>query len=59
MTLINEQMKSGYYEYEFNASEFSSGVYFHGIKAGDLSTRSHNGQAGQSFVETKKMIVIK
>ena len=58
-TLVNGQIKAGYYEYEFNGSEFSSGVYLYRIKASDLSASSHNGQAGQSFIETKKMIVIK
>ena len=45
-TLVNEQMKAGYYEYEFNASNFASGVYLYRIKAG-------------SFVETKKMVLMK
>ena len=45
-TLINGQMKAGYYEYEFNASQLSSGIYFYRIKAGD-------------FVETKKMMLMK
>ncbi len=45
-TLVNGQMKTGYYEYEFNASQYSSGVYLYRIKAGD-------------FVETKKMILMK
>ena len=44
--LKNEVMKPGYYEVEFNASAFSSGVYFYRIKAGD-------------FVQTKKMILLK
>lgn len=52
-------MKADYYEYEFNASQFLSEVYFYGIKASDPSISPHYGQAGQSFVETKKMIVIK
>jgi hypothetical protein len=45
-TLVDDQKKSGYYEYEFNASSLASGVYLYRIKAGD-------------FVETKKMILMK
>jgi len=45
-TLVNEQKKPGYYEYEFNASTLASGVYLYRIKAG-------------SFVETKKMALMK
>ena len=44
--LINEMMKSGYYEVELNASDFASGIYFYRIKAGD-------------FISTKKMILMK
>jgi len=58
-TLVNEQKKPGYYEYEFDGKNLASGVYIYRIKAGDPSTSSQNGQAGQSFVETKKMILIK
>jgi Secretion system C-terminal sorting domain len=35
-TLVNEQMKLGCCEYEFNASNFSSGVYLYRINAGDF-----------------------
>jgi hypothetical protein len=45
-TLVNEQKKPGYYEYEFNASTLASGVYLYRIKAGD-------------FHETKKMVLMK
>jgi hypothetical protein len=45
-TLVNEQLKPGYYEYEFNAEQFSSGVYLYKIIAGN-------------FVETKKMVLMK
>ncbi len=45
-TLVNEQKEPGYYEFEFNASQFASGVYIYRFQAG-------------SFVSTKKMMVLK
>ncbi len=45
-TLVNEQLNPGTYETNFNASGFSSGVYFYSITAGD-------------YGETKKMILVK
>jgi hypothetical protein len=45
-TLISEQKKSGYYEYDFNASALAAGVYLYRIKA-------------ENFVETKKMVLMK
>jgi hypothetical protein len=45
-TLVNEEMKPGYYEYEFNSSHLASGIYLYRINAGD-------------FVDTKKMILMK
>ncbi len=53
-TLVNGQLKAGYYEYEFNASKYSSGVYLYRLQAGDPSTSS-----GQVFIETKKMLLMK
>jgi len=44
--LVNSQMSSGTYEVNFNAANFTSGVYFYRIEAG-------------SFVSTKKMLLIK
>jgi hypothetical protein len=40
-------------------STLSSGVYFYQLRAGDPSTGSPKGQAGQVFVETKKMMLLK
>ena len=45
-TLVNENLNPGTYEITFDASKYSSGVYFYKLVAGD-------------FVETKKMMLIK
>ncbi len=45
-TLINEKLNPGTYETQWNAIEYSSGIYFYRIEAGD-------------YRETKKMILIK
>jgi hypothetical protein len=57
-TLVDEYKPAGNYEVEFNTSSIkhqpSSGVYFYQLKAVDPSTGS-----GQSFIQTKKMILLK
>lgn len=58
-TLVDEYNPAGRYELEFNASHLSSGVYFYKLTAGDPSTGSRNGQAGQSYVSSKKMLLVK
>ena len=45
-TLVNEEKPAGSYEVKFSANEFSSGVYFYKLQAGD-------------FIETKKMILLR
>ena len=45
-TIVNEQKEPGYYEVEFSASSFASGVYIYRLQSG-------------SFVSTKKMMVLK
>jgi len=44
--LVNSELNAGYYEFELDASNLSSGLYFYRLSAG-------------SFTETKKMVVIK
>lgn len=45
-SLVNEQLNPGTYEVNWNAAEFSSGIYYYRLTAG-------------SFTETRKMILIK
>ncbi|MBS1493958.1 MAG: T9SS type A sorting domain-containing protein [Bacteroidetes bacterium] len=45
-TLVNENLKAGYYETDFNGSNRSSGIYFYKLITND-------------FIETKKMILVK
>lgn len=45
-TIVNQKLDPGYYEYEWNGTQFASGVYFYRIEAG-------------SFVKIKKMMLIK
>ncbi|MBT8382822.1 MAG: T9SS type A sorting domain-containing protein, partial [Ignavibacteria bacterium] len=45
-TLIHEELGSGSYNVEFNATNYASGIYFYRLIAGD-------------FVQTKKMILMK
>jgi C1A family cysteine protease len=45
-TVLNEPMRAGYHEIEFNAQNLSSGVYFYRIEAGE-------------FQQVKKMILLK
>jgi hypothetical protein len=45
-TLVNEFRNAGSYEFDFDASELSSGVYFYKLQVGD-------------FVQTKKMLLMK
>jgi hypothetical protein len=45
-TLVNEEKPAGVYEVEFDASMYSSGVYFYKLQTG-------------SFIDVKKMILLK
>lgn len=44
--LVDNKLEAGYYEFEFNGSYLSSGIYFYELRAGN-------------FRETKKMLLIK
>ena len=54
LTLVNEVKTPGIYELHFDAGNLASGTYFYKLQVGDPSTGS-----GQSFVQTKKMLLIK
>ncbi|MCB9208060.1 MAG: T9SS type A sorting domain-containing protein [Ignavibacteriales bacterium] len=45
-TLVNQKQKPGIYEINFDASKYSSGVYYYQLKVGQ-------------FIQTKKMILLK
>ena len=53
-TLVDEEMSPGKYEVKYDASDLASGIYFYQLKVGNPSSGS-----GQSFVDTKKMILLK
>lgn len=53
-TLVNEQKEPGYHNAIFNSYGLASGIYIYKLLAGDPSAGS-----GQSFVETKKVILMK
>jgi len=59
--LVSEEKRIGNYEIEFNASKLPSGVYFYRLQAGSPSAGLPAGRhgSGQSFVETKKMVLMK
>ena len=50
-TLVNRDMTAGYYDVEFNASAYPSGVYFYRLIAEDIY--------GQSYYSIKKMVLTK
>ena len=50
-SFINNEMKSGYHSYQFDASSLSSGIYFYQLTA--------KANSGFKFVDTKKMILTK
>lgn len=52
-TLVNEEKSAGFYEVEFNGSDFPSGVYFYRIEA------IPNGREAGKYSDTKKFILLK
>jgi len=59
-TLVNEQLKPGEYETEFDGTNLPSGVYYYQLVVGDNPTvKSGTGNNNGGFTETKKMVLIK
>jgi len=52
-TLVSEQQQAGNHRFEWDGSDFTSGVYFY-----RLSANNAKGE-GMNFVETKKLILLK
>ena len=50
-TLVNEDLTAGAYDYDFNAANINSGVYFYKIEAVGIN--------GVQFVDVKKMMFLK
>jgi hypothetical protein len=50
LSLVDDNLKAGYYNQKFDASNISSGTYFYRITAEGI---------GQKYVMTKKMIIVK
>ena len=53
-SLISEQRMAGIHKFDWDARGLASGVYLYRLQAGDPSHRS-----GQSFIQTRKLILIK
>jgi hypothetical protein len=53
-TLVDEYKPAGMHNVQFSTNNLSSGVYFYQLKVGDPSVGS-----GQSFIQTRKMILLK
>jgi len=54
-------LQPGTYEVEWDGSNYPSGVYFYKLSISDpsASSRQTDGQAGQGYTETKKMVLVK
>jgi hypothetical protein len=57
-TLVNEEKPAGIYEANFSAEGLPSGLYFYTLTVWP-SLGSINGQAGQGFSKTRKMVLLK
>ncbi|MFN3345912.1 MAG: choice-of-anchor D domain-containing protein, partial [Chloroherpetonaceae bacterium] len=54
MTLVSGRQAAGTYTYTLNASNLASGVYFYRLQAS-----ATNGASNATFVQTKKMMLVK
>ena len=53
-TLLDETESTGFYSERFDATGLASGLYFYRLQTGDPSAGS-----GHSFVDTKKLLLLK
>jgi hypothetical protein len=53
-TLVTEKKDAGRYSVRWDASRFSSGIYFYKLEA-----RQNDGGHARNFVATKKLIILK
>jgi hypothetical protein len=60
-TLVSEQQQAGNHKFEYDGGDSASGVYFYRLVAESPLARSSNKLelAGQGFVQTKKLILLK
>ena len=59
-TLINEEKTAGSYEVDFNETGLPSGIYFYRLQVyAPGRAGSPSAGSGQSFVETKRMLLLK
>ncbi|MBI5473801.1 MAG: hypothetical protein HY961_15800, partial [Ignavibacteriae bacterium] len=61
-TLVNEVKQPGEYTVQWDAQGVSGGVYFYRLRSGDASASSEHSPSagsGQSFVQTKRLVVVK
>ena len=50
-TLVNEELKPGTYEEQFDGTNLASGIYLYRVEA--------HAPSGDNFIETKRMVMIK
>jgi len=62
-TLVDERQQAGYHQVEWDASGFSSGIYYYRIEVGGSGSLAKPGEVGRKrtgeFQDVKKMILIK
>ncbi len=57
--LVNEELKAGTYNVDFDGSNLASGTYFYRLVVGELRNKSGNTNNGAVFTDVKKMILVK
>jgi len=57
--LVDERKAPGSYEVKFDAAGLASGVYFYRMTAGDPPTGSGSRAEARSYIQTRKMMLVK